>query len=147
LTKPSSQEQSHANMLARTKHRYDKAEKVNLDRHTQKTTRETQKTDTAVARAAQAATNVQMAQNGGHFPNPRGVDLKWVSCCCSRSLLFFVTNNYYCGHYLIKGYGNNADYEHFASAYPHANGLHPSSGQEVASLASWLATQHLQSHR
>jgi hypothetical protein len=64
--------------------------------------------DTAVARAAQAAANVQMAQNVGHFPNSRGVDLKRVSCHCSRSILFFVTNNYYSGCYLTKGYGNDA---------------------------------------
>jgi hypothetical protein len=52
LSKLLSQEQSHANMLAWTKHWYDKAKKVNLDRHTWKTTTETQKTGTAVARAA-----------------------------------------------------------------------------------------------
>jgi hypothetical protein len=83
LSKLLSQEQSHANMLAWTKHRYDKAKKVNLDHHTWKMTTEIHKTDTAVARAAQAAVNVQeLVQITGHFPNPRGVDLKRVSCHC-----------------------------------------------------------------
>jgi hypothetical protein len=40
---------------------------------------DTKKTDTAIARAAQAAIQFQMTQNTGHFPIPRGVNLKWVS--------------------------------------------------------------------
>jgi hypothetical protein len=105
------QEQSHANMLDWTKHCYNKAKKVNLDRHTWKTTTENQKTNTAVARAAQAAANIQMAQNVGHFPNPRGVDLiRRVSFCSLFKIFthFFVTNKDYC-RYLTSGYGRDAD--------------------------------------
>ena len=52
-----------------------------------------QKTNTAVARAAQAAVNVQLAQNAGHIPNPRGVNLKWMSFCSLFTIItpFFVT--------------------------------------------------------
>jgi uncharacterized protein (UPF0216 family) len=71
LSKLLPQEQSHANTLTQTEHRYDKAELVNLDHHTQKMTTEIQKTDAAVYRAAQAAVNIQLVQNEGHFPNPR----------------------------------------------------------------------------
>ena len=110
LSKLLSQERSHANTLARTEHRYDKAEKVNFDRHKRKTTTENQKTETAVARSAQAAVNVQLAQNAGHFPNPRGVDLERVSFWWLFALItkFFVTNTSLC-HYLTKGHGRDAD--------------------------------------
>jgi hypothetical protein len=93
LSKLLSQERSHANTLARTEHRYEKADKSNYERHHRKTATENQKVDTAVARAAQAAANVQMAQNAGHFPNPRGVDLERVSFCCCwpRMILFLLT--------------------------------------------------------
>jgi myosin heavy subunit len=107
LSKLLSQERSHANTLARTEHRYDKAEKVNLDRHTRKTTTETQKTDTAVARAAQAAVNVQLAQNAGHFPNPRGVDLERVSFCLLFTTITakFVSNMSFCHYWTLKDMG------------------------------------------
>jgi hypothetical protein len=97
-------------MLACTKHLYDKAKKVNFDPHTWKTTTETQKTNTAFAQAAQAAVNVLLAQNAGHFPNPRGVDLKRVSFCLLFTIIipFFVTNMSFC-HYLTKGHGQDAD--------------------------------------
>jgi hypothetical protein len=100
LSKLLFQERNHANTLARTKHRYEKAKRVNFNCHKWKTTTKNQKTKTAVARAAQAAVNVQLAQNVGHFPNTRVVDLKWVSYRCSRLRLLFVTHNYYCGRYL-----------------------------------------------
>jgi hypothetical protein len=139
-----SQERNHAKTLARTEYRYEKAEKVNFDCHKQKTTTKNQETNTAVARAAQAAVNVQLAQNVGHFPNPRGVYLKRVSYRCSRLILLFVTHNYYCGRYLTTiAYGNNAHKEYFAAANPHTDELCTASCKEVGAKASWLATKHL----
>jgi hypothetical protein len=69
----------HDNSCLRTKQRYTKAEDNNLKKHTLKSHSDSDKTDTAVARAAQAAIQVQMNQNAGHFPNLRGVDLERVS--------------------------------------------------------------------
>jgi hypothetical protein len=69
----------HDNSCLRTEQRYTKAEDNNLKKHTLKTRSDSDKTDTAVARAAQAAIQTQMNQNAGHFPNPRGVDLERVS--------------------------------------------------------------------
>jgi hypothetical protein len=52
----------------------------NLTRTNRKKSNETEKVNTACARAAQeAAVTSQLAQNDGHFPNPRGVDLERVS--------------------------------------------------------------------
>jgi hypothetical protein len=101
-----SQERNHANTLARTEHHYDKAKKVNFDRHTQKTTTKNQQTNTAVARAAQVVVNAQQAQNVAPFPNPRGVSLERVSFCLLFTIItpFFVTNSSFCC-YLTKGHG------------------------------------------
>ncbi len=73
-------------------------------------THETQKANTAVAWAAQAAVNVQLAQNGGHFPNPRGVHLERVSFCLlfTNDITPFFSNMSFC-HYLTKGHGQDAD--------------------------------------
>jgi hypothetical protein len=103
-----------------------------------------QKTNTAVAWAAQAAVNVQLAQNAGHFPNPKGVDLEWVSFCLLFTLITtkFVTNMSFC-HYWTKGHGRDADSEHFASANTDANGLFQASRPEEATPAFGMAAQHL----
>jgi hypothetical protein len=65
--------------MVRTKQRYDKSESNNLLEKNFKARTNTEKIDTAVARAAQAAIQVQMNQNAGHFPKTRGVDLERVS--------------------------------------------------------------------
>jgi hypothetical protein len=78
-TKLLAEDRKHANVMVRTDQRYDKAESNNQQKHSMKARSESEKTDTAVARAAQAAIQVQMNQNSGHFPNPRGVDLGRVS--------------------------------------------------------------------
>jgi hypothetical protein len=144
LSKLLSQERNHANTLARTEHRYEKAEKVNFDRHKRKTTDENQKTDTAVARAAQAAVNVQLAQNAGHFPNPRGVDLERVSYRCSRLMLLFVTHHFFFSRYLTTiGYGSDAHKKYNEAAHPHTDGICEASWEKATADASWLATEHL----
>jgi hypothetical protein len=74
-----SKQRDHHNSLARTDHRYNKADTSNISRQNQKKSNENEKVDTACARAAQAAATVQQSQNAGHFPNPRGVDLERVS--------------------------------------------------------------------
>jgi hypothetical protein len=69
-----------ADVMVCTKQCYNKAESNNLPNHALKArTTNTKKTDTAVARAAQAAIQIQMTQNAGHFLKPRGVDLERVS--------------------------------------------------------------------
>jgi hypothetical protein len=74
------QDCKHAKGMIYTKQHYGKAESNNLLKHTlTKAHTDTKKTDTAVARAVQAAIQVQMTQYAGHFLNPRGVDLEWVS--------------------------------------------------------------------
>jgi hypothetical protein len=74
-----SKQQDHDNSLVRTNHRYKKADNSNLTRTNRKKSNESEKVNTACARAAQAAVTSQLAQNDGHFPNPRGVDLERVS--------------------------------------------------------------------
>ena len=78
-TKLQEEGSKHGNVMVGKEQRYGIAESANLKKHTLKTRTDTEKTDTAVARAAQAAIQVQMSQNSGHFPNPRGVDLERVS--------------------------------------------------------------------
>jgi hypothetical protein len=82
-------ERNHLNNMARTEHRYEKADTSNFARHKRKTTSENHKVTTAVARATQAAATSQMAQNDGHFPNPRGVDLERVSYFCRSIFLLY----------------------------------------------------------
>jgi hypothetical protein len=99
-TKLLAEERKHANVMVRTEQRYGIAESANLKKHTLKTRTDTEKTDTAVARAAQAAIQVQMSQNSGHFPNPRGVDLERVSpsaklCCLLLVLILQLTTLIY----------------------------------------------------
>jgi hypothetical protein len=87
-TKLLAEERKHLNIQERVDNRYEKADSANEKKHTRKTTTDRENVDTAVARAAQAAMNVQMASNDGSFPNPRGVDLQRVSFfVCSSSLL------------------------------------------------------------
>jgi hypothetical protein len=82
-TKLLAEERKHLNIQERVDRRYDKADTANEKKHIRKTTTDRENVGTAVARAAQAAMNVQMASNDGHFPNPRGgVDLQRVSCVC-----------------------------------------------------------------
>jgi hypothetical protein len=72
-TKLLAEERKHANVMVLTEQQYGKAKSVNLKKHTLKTCTDTEKTNTALARAAQAAIlHMQMLQNAGHFLNPRG---------------------------------------------------------------------------
>jgi hypothetical protein len=105
---------------------------------------ETQKTNTAVAQAAQAAVNVQLAHNASHFPNPREVDLERVSFCLLFTVITtkFVTNMSFC-HYWTKGHGRDANSEHFASANTDANELCQASRPESATPAFGMTAPHL----
>jgi hypothetical protein len=90
-TKLLAEERKHLNIQERVDNRYEKADSANEKKHTRKTTTDRENVGTAVARAAQAAMNVQMASNDGSFPNPRGVDLQRVSSSYFR-------HHYYCKH-------------------------------------------------
>jgi hypothetical protein len=73
------QESKHLNIQEQANKHYDKADTTNKKKHIQKITTDRENFGTGVARVAQAARNIQMASNDGKFPNPRGVDLQWVS--------------------------------------------------------------------
>ncbi len=88
-TKLLAKERKHLNILEQVNNCYKKADSANEKKDTQKTTTNRENVGTAVARAAQVAMNVQMASNNGQFPNPRGVDLQWVSFIACLSLLLF----------------------------------------------------------
>jgi hypothetical protein len=72
-------ERKHLNIQERVNNHYEKADSAKEKKHTRKTTPDRENVGPAVATAAQAAMNVQMASNDGSFPNPRGVDLQCMS--------------------------------------------------------------------
>jgi hypothetical protein len=133
-------QRDHHNSLARTDHRYHKADTSSTSRHNQKKNNENEKVNTACARAAQAAATVQQSQNAGHFPNPRGVDLERVSfLVCDRlfsSMLLTLL-------LLLPGHGPDAQPEfHHASAYTDADGIRQTGWEEIPSSARRLAEEH-----
>jgi hypothetical protein len=70
-TKLLAEERKHLNIQVRVDNCYEKADSANEKKHSRKMTTDRENVGTAVARAAQAVMNVQMASNHGEFPNPR----------------------------------------------------------------------------
>jgi hypothetical protein len=82
------EERKHLNIQEWLNNCYKKADSANEKKHLRKTTTDRENVGAAVARAAQATMNVQMASNNDQFPNQRRVvDLRWVSFIACLSLL------------------------------------------------------------